>query len=172
MEFYDYETEELEGKHTDLNLQTNLLDERLQKNLKRIHFRANQLMEEQGYNILYLTLGMLEWYEAEQSDIKNRSPLIMLPVELKKRSIRSKYKLYHTDEEPFVNPALQYKMDNEFNLSIPDLQLDIDSFDPKAYLSELKDSIKLNPRWKITNEIYLGLFSFAKFVMFKDLEKY
>ncbi len=171
-EIYEYETEDLEEKHTDLNLQTNLLDDKLQKNLKRIHFRANQLMEEQGYNILYLTLGMLEWYEAEHSDIKNRFPLIMLPVELKKGSIRSKYKLYHTDEEPFVNPALQYKMDNEFNLSIPDFQLDNDSFDPKAYLSELRDSIKRNTRWKITNEIYLGLFSFAKFVMFKDLEKY
>ncbi|WP_457559109.1 DUF4011 domain-containing protein [Candidatus Harpocratesius sp.] len=171
-EFYEYDDENLEEKHTDLNLQTNLESQRLQKNLKRIQFRANQLMEEQGFNILYLTLGMLEWYEADHSDVKNRSPLIMLPVELKKRSIRSKYKLYKTDEDPFVNPALQYKMDNEFNLNIPDLELDNDKFDPKDYFKKVNELIKLDARWKIKNEIFLGLFSFTKFVMFKDLEKY
>ncbi len=53
IEFFEYDSEKLENKHTDLNLQTNLTDEHLHRNLKRIHFRANQLMEEQGYNILY-----------------------------------------------------------------------------------------------------------------------
>jgi very-short-patch-repair endonuclease len=171
-EFHEYAVEELEEKHTDLNLQTNLTNERLQKNLKRIHFKANQLMEEQGNNILYLTLGIFEWFEVEHSDVKNRSPLIMLPVELKKRSIRSKYKLFPTDEEPFVNPALQYKMNNEFNLNFPELELENDIFDPMEYFSEVDELIKSNPNWKITNDIFLGLFSFTKFVMFKDLEKY
>ncbi len=171
-EFFEYETEELEDKHTDLNLQTNLTEEQLGKNLKRIQFRANQLMEEQGYNILYLTLGMVEWYEAEQSHVKNRSPLIMLPVELKKRSIKSKYKLYKSDEESFINPALQYKLSSDFNFNLPDLPLEDESIAPQEYLKTVKDLIKSNSRWKITNEIYLGLFSFAKFVMFKDLEKY
>jgi len=171
-EFYEYDDDKLEEKHTDLNLQTNLEAERLQKNLKRIQFRANQLMEEQGFNILYLTLGMLEWHDAEHSDIKNRSPIIMLPVELKKRSIKSKYKLYPTDDEVFINPALQYKMDNEFNLSFPDLQFDNDKFDPQDYFKILTGIIEPNNRWKIKNEIFLGLFSFAKFVMFKDLERY
>ena len=171
-DFYEYNDENLEEKHTDLNLQTNLESQRLQKNLKRIQFRANQLMEEQGFNILYLTLGMLEWYDVEHSDIKNRSPIIMLPVELKKRSIKSKYKLYPTDDEVFINPALQYKMDNEFNLSFPDLQFDNENFDPQEYFKIINGIIESNSRWKIKNDIFLGLFSFAKFVMFKDLEKY
>ena len=171
-EFYEYDDDNLEEKHTDFNLQTNLEPERLQKNLKRIQFRAKQLMEEQGFNILYLTLGMLEWYDVEHSNVKNRSPIIMLPVELKKRSIKSKYKLYPTEDEVFVNPALQYKMDNEFNLSFPDLQFDNDNFDPQEYFKILNSIIESNNRWKIKNDIFLGLFSFAKFVMFKDLEKY
>lgn len=171
-DFYEYENKSLEEKHTDLNLQTNLEPQRLQKNLKRIQFRANQLMEEQGFNILYLTLGMLEWYDVEHSDIKNRSPIIMLPVELKKRSIKSKYKLYPTEDEVFINPALQYKMDNEFNLAFPDLQFDNDNFDPQEYFKILNGIIESNNRWKIKNDIFLGLFSFAKFVMFKDIEKY
>ncbi|MCK4448373.1 MAG: DUF4011 domain-containing protein, partial [Candidatus Marinimicrobia bacterium] len=172
IEFFEYDSEKLQNKHTDLNLQTNLTEERLQRNLKRIHFRANQLMEEQGYNILYITLGMIEWYEADQSNVKNRSPLIMLPVELKKHSIKSKYKLYQSEDEPFLNPALQYKLANDFNLFLPDLPSEYESFDPQDHLINVKKLVKSNQRWKITNEIYLGLFSFAKFVMFKDLEKY
>ena len=171
-EFYEYNDGDLEKKYTDLNLQTNLESQRLQNNLKRIQFRANQLMEEQGFNILYLTLGMLEWYDAEHSNIKNRSPIIMIPVELKKWSIKSKYKLYKTEDEVFINPALQYKMDNEFKLSFPDLQFDNDNFEPQEYFKILNRIIKSNNRWKIKNDIFLGLFSFAKFVMFKDFEKY
>ena len=171
-EFFEYNSEDLAKKHTDLNLQTNLSQENLEKNLKRIQFRSNQLMEEQGYNILYLTLGILEWYEADQSEIKNSSPLIMIPVHLRKQSIKSKYKLYIADEDPFVNPALQYKMVNEFNLNIPEIQAEGGSFDPQNYLKTINNLIKMNSRWKITTDIYLGLYSFAKFVMFKDLEKY
>ncbi len=42
-EFHEYSIEELEEKHIDSNLQTNIINERLLKNLKRIKFRANQL---------------------------------------------------------------------------------------------------------------------------------
>lgn len=169
-EFYTYDSNVLEDKHIDLNLQTNLPEENLHKNLKRIHFRSNQLMEEQGYNILYLTLGMIEWYDAEHSDMKNKSPLIMLPVELRKRSIKSKFKLYKTDEEPFINPALQYKMNSDFGLDLPNLLWEEEGFNPQNYMEDITKLIDSNDRWKLTNEIYLGLFSFAKFVMFKDLE--
>ena len=170
IEFHKYDSGLLEEKHSDLNLQTNLSKIDLQKNLKRIKFRSNQLMEEQGYNILYLTLGMIEWYDVEHSDIKNKSPLIMLPVELRKRSIKSNFKLYKTDEEPLINPALQYKMKSDFGLILPELPLDNDSFDMQNYMENIIKLIELNKKWKLTNAIYLGLYSFAKFVMFKDLE--
>lgn len=166
---YPHDLQRLEDQHTDDNLQTNLTEQRLQKNLKRIHFRANQLMEEQGYNILYLTLAMLQWHEADHSDLINKSPLIMVPVELHRKSIKSKYKLYRTEEDPFINPALQHKLSYEFDLNLPDLEEEID---PQEYLSKIMGLIENNTRWKVTFEIYLGLFSFAKFVMFKDLDKY
>ena len=44
VEFYTYDSDFLEEKHSDLNLQTNLSELDLQKNLKRIKFRSNQLM--------------------------------------------------------------------------------------------------------------------------------
>ena len=63
-------------------------------------------------------------------------------------------------------------MDNEFNLSFPDLQFYNENFDPQEYFKIINGIIESNSRWKIKNDIFLGLFSFAKFVMFKDLEKY
>lgn len=172
IEFNLYALEELEAKYTDLNLQTDLSEKRLQKKMKNIYFRANQLMEEQGYNILYLSLGMLKWFEADQSDVVNRSPLIMVPVELRQRSIKSQYKLYPSGDDPFVNPAIQYKLDYEFNLTLPDLPIEDQGFDPQEYFLQVKELVRGKLRWNVTNDIYLGLFSFAKFVMFKELEKY
>ncbi len=170
--FHAYDLEELEEKYTDLYLQTNLPEERLGPNLKKIHFRATQLMEEQGYNILYLTLGMLEWYDIEHSTVKNRSPIIMVPVELRQRSVRAKYKLYRSEEDPFINPALQHKLSCDLSIELPDLPPDDEEIDPQQYYLQIADLIKSNARWKVTNDIYLGLFSFAKFGMFKDIEKY
>jgi very-short-patch-repair endonuclease/DNA polymerase III delta prime subunit len=172
VEFHPYASEELDNKHTDLNLQTALSQRRLQKNLKTIHFRSNQLMEEQGYNILYLSLGMLNWFEADHSEVINKSPLIMVPVELRQRSITSQFKLYHSGDDPFLNPALQYKLEYEAGLKLPDLPLEKDEFDPKKYLLQVKELVGNSVRWSVTNDIYLGLFSFAKFVMFKELDKY
>jgi len=163
-EFSEYKYDELEEKHTDLSLQTNLTQEKLQRNLKRIQFKATQLMEEQGYNILYLALGMLEWYESENSNIGNKSPLIILPVDLRRRSINSKFKLYVSEEDPFINPALQYKLNNDFDLSIIDLSDDYEEFNLQKYFSTINELINKHSRWKISNETYLGLFSFAKFV--------
>ena len=34
--------------------------------------------------------------------------------------------------------------------------------------SQIKNVISENKRWKVSEEIYLGFFSFANFVMFKD----
>ena len=102
-EFKSYNKEELKDEHTDNNLQTNLDDENLFRNLKAIQYKAQDILEEQGYNNLFLTLGMLQWYEADHSDVKNISPLILVPVTLAKKSVKSQFTLVKTDEEPIIN---------------------------------------------------------------------
>jgi DNA polymerase III delta prime subunit len=36
----------------------------------------------------------------------------------------------------------------------------------------LQEAVKHYEQWRITNDIYLSLFSFSKFIMYKDIEKY
>ena len=57
------------SRHTDLRLQTRLTSEGLQKRLFDIWYDAQTLEEEQGVNILYLALGLLRWFDADNSDI-------------------------------------------------------------------------------------------------------
>jgi very-short-patch-repair endonuclease/DNA polymerase III delta prime subunit len=173
VEFKKYKKEELAAKHTDKYLQTNLTKDRLAKNLFRIYSKANSVMEEQGYNVLFLALGCLEWYESDNSDVKLYAPIILVPVELSRTSVRGKFKLSHQEEEqPILNPALIVKLQNDFDITLKPIDDDVESIEPQKIFTELQDAIKNLKRWRITNDIYLSLFSFAKFIMYKDIGKY
>jgi len=46
----------------------------LQSRLLRTYHDARTYIEEQGVNVLFLALGMLAWYEDEQSKVPRRAP--------------------------------------------------------------------------------------------------
>ena len=48
---------------------------------------------------LYLALGMLEWYESEASEKPRRAPLILIPVELSRTSVRASFRIQYTEED-------------------------------------------------------------------------
>jgi hypothetical protein len=56
------------SRHTDRFLQTSLDPEALQKRLYYIANLAQSFFEEQGYSILFLALGFLEWKEAPAAE--------------------------------------------------------------------------------------------------------
>ncbi|MDA0754105.1 MAG: DUF3320 domain-containing protein [Candidatus Marinimicrobia bacterium] len=170
-EFDVYSEEDLEDKHTDSTLQTNLEKQNLFNNLRAIQYKAQDIIEEQGYNNLFLTLGMLEWYDVEHSDKKNRSPLILVPVKISKKSIKGSYQIERTDEDPIINLSLQEKLATNFNLELPEI-VDSEDFDPIDYFNQINKIITKNDRWAIKEDINLGFFSFANFVMFKDLDRF
>jgi len=137
----------------------------------RIYSKARSVMEEQGYNVLFLGLGFLEWYESESSDDKLRAPIVLVPVELTRSSVRTRFKMEYHEEEPLIiNPALVVKMQNDFRISIEQISEELEDIDYQAIFSQIQMAIKPCNRWRVTNDIYLGLFSFAKFIMYKDIE--
>jgi hypothetical protein len=101
--------------------------------------------------------------------------LVLLPVSLKRESARSPFVLSAADDEPMVNPALAELLRRQYSLTLPDLPTGEGS-SLQSLLSEAQAIIealplaRAEPRWRITNDIYLGLFSFQKLVMYKDLE--
>ena len=52
------------------------------RSLMLMRTKAREALREQGINILFLTLGVLEWSSEGTQGQKVRSPLVLIPVEL------------------------------------------------------------------------------------------
>jgi len=75
------------------------------------------------------------------------------------------FKLY----EIFTNISLQKKL-KEQGISLPDFEA---TEEPKCvtdYFKSVNERIRDALDWHISDDIYLGFFSFTKFVMYKDLD--
>ncbi len=96
-----------ESRLTDRFLQTALDSERLDHKLLHVSRQASTVLEEQGYNALFLALGYLEWFESRASKKGRRAPLILVPVELERKKVTSAFKLRWTGEDVQNNISLK-----------------------------------------------------------------
>ena len=154
---------------TDRFLDTPFDKETLQKRLFFIMQESKSVIEEQGYTVLYLALGFLEWYESPTSEKAARSPLILIPVEMKREGIRESFKLQWTNDDIITNISLKEKL-GELGVTLPDFEMPEDKSGIDDYYRQVKDAISKQQKWNIFSDIYLDFFSFTKFVMYKDLD--
>jgi DNA polymerase III delta prime subunit len=163
-------TESASSRRAENRIQTDLTSNDLQKRLLSTHYLANTLLQEQGVNTLFLALGMVEWYEAESSDIPRYSPLVLVPVGLERSNIRDRFHLSYTGEELGANLSFIEKVQTDFGTRIPQIPDDED-FELDAYFAEVTKVIDDFPRWSVDpGRIVLGFFSFSKFLMYRDLD--
>lgn len=161
--------EEKQKSFTDNKLQTQETAKNLQKRLLKTYYDANSSIQEQGVNILFLALGFLNWYEDDTSNDLKQAPLVLVPVELERQSSNDKFKLMYTKADVESNLSLQEKLKADFGMKIP-LQSDQDYASIEAYFQDVEKSIRDKKRWQIDRDaIYLGFFSFGKFLLFQDL---
>jgi hypothetical protein len=173
VEFAPYDASSLDEKYTDDWLQTASKPDMLDKSLRRLDEQARGTIEEQGVNTLYLSLGMLHYTESADSKQVFKAPLILLQVQFKRASARSGYQVLASGEDPLVNPALAEFLRSNFGMNLPELpdsQAMPEEYDLQSIFSAAGEMIKGRPDWALTTDIYLGLFSFQKLVMYKDLE--
>lgn len=169
--FAPYKTENLAANHTDDFLQTNSSAEKLDKSLRRLEEQSRTILEEQGVNALFLALGMLHYKESADSEVFFHAPLILVPVELVRKSARDGFTIKASDEEIIVNPSLIEYLQRNYGIVLPEIDAGDENYDLQDFFQNVTESISKQKDWKITNEIYLALFSFQKLVMYKDLEK-
>ncbi len=157
-------------RHLDHNLQTAYSDEKLQKRLLRLFYDARAFFEEQGVNSLYLAIGFLEWYESPTSDKPRFAPLLLIPVELHRRTVNARFRVKVLDDDLTTNLSLQEKLKAEFGLQLPDVP-EWDDLTPSDYFDAVEEVVAEQPRWRIHRDrMTLWFFSFAKFLMFRDLK--
>jgi very-short-patch-repair endonuclease len=164
------ESGEIAERHRDKKLQTQLTSEQLQSRLLSLYYDARTSEEEQGVSILYLALGFLEWYESPSSDQTRFAPLLLIPVDLERLSVKSRFKLKYRDSEISTNLSLQAKLHQDFGQSLPDVP-DIEELQPTDYFTDIEKLVSAQPRWRVrANDMVLWFFSFAKYLMYRDLD--
>ena len=89
------ETDVIAARHTDSKLQTELSSSELQSRLLSTYRLANTFIQEQGVNTLFLALGVATWYESESSELPRHAPLLLIPVELARTSVRERFRLQY-----------------------------------------------------------------------------
>ncbi|MDI9615161.1 DUF3320 domain-containing protein [Methanothermobacter sp.] len=149
-------------------LLTDLTESELQRRLFYINQRARTMIQEQGYNILYLALGFLEWMAADEPDIR-RAPLILVPVVLERRRAGSSFSLRWDGSEIITNMSLQARLREE-GIELPEFRMPQTSSGISEYLRRVEDAVKSMDGWGVTDEVQLGFFSFTKFLMYMDLD--
>jgi superfamily I DNA and/or RNA helicase/very-short-patch-repair endonuclease len=173
-DFAPYEGKVLADHHTDDYLQTNASPEQLDKSLRRLEAQSHLIIEEQGVNALFLSLGTLHYRESADSQEFYKAPLIFVPVELSRKSARAGFTIKATEDETIVNPSLVEYLNRSFGITLPDIpdssQLN-ENYDVQQFFAGVSEVVSIQKEWKVKNEIYLALFSFQKLVMYKDLEK-
>ncbi|PWV53866.1 DUF3320 domain-containing protein [Chitinophaga sp. S165] len=154
----------------DTRLQTTETAVALQNRLLNTYYAARTSLEEQGVNILFLTLGMLKWYEKDNGKEQRQAPLILIPVSLERSSARERFRLRYTGSEVEMNLSLQTKIKAEYGITLPDMP-EADEIAVIDYIEKIADVINGMPDWEVvTDAVELGFFSFGKLMLYHDLD--
>jgi len=130
--------------------------ETLDKKLFYVFNQANSIFEEQGYPVLYLALGFLQWSES-RSAIKNpKAPLLLIPVELKRIGKGRIFSIQWTGDEILTSITLQAKM-KEFGITIPEFEMPEEAAGVEEYFRAVSREIHEKRDWKLLPEICLDL---------------
>jgi len=143
---------------------------RLRSILRNLYRRSRTDFDERGVRILFLTLGTLEWKEVEQTEII-KSPILLVPVELKRDSINDPFELCPVDEEIVINPALAVKLGDDFKIELPPVPDDWESVPLERFFDDFRGQVE-KYGWTVKQDCWLGLFSFHKLVIYHDLKSH
>lgn len=146
---------------------------KLESELIDLYRKANTDIAEGGANTLFLALGFLNWKKSAEDPRTYRAPLILLPVQLDRRSALSGIKMKAHEDEPRFNLTLLELLRQDFDLNIGgldgDLPEDASGIDVPGIWNRVRIAVKEVPGFEVTTESAIGTFSFSKYLMWKDL---
>lgn len=147
--------------------------EELDSRLVELYRTARATLQEGGANTLYLAIGFLSWTAADDDEKRHRAPLILVPVSLNRKSVRSGFSVTLHEDEPRFNPTLLEMLRQDFKLVLPvatgELQRDDHGLDVAGIWKAVAHAVKDIKGWEVAEDVVLATFSFAKYLMWKDL---
>jgi len=165
------ECDRLEPRH----ILTEFTDKKLASHLLRLHRNADEAENDHGVSTLYAAFGFLRWFEDANSQEEIRSPLVLVPVSLKRESIDAPWQLHVEDDEPITNRCLAEFLASQFRVRMPDVsEKGIDTDDLaglSSYLEQVERLVQKTDRWEVVRETAVGVFNFQKLAMWQDLNE-
>lgn len=153
-------------------LHTHLDEAEHARRLTELFRAARNALDENGTNTLFAAVGLLEWRETEHSDRVYRAPLLLVPVELKRKSVLEGFSLRRIDEETRLNVTLMEMLRQNFQKDIAGLDPlpeDENGVNVARVFQLFRDAVRDLPGWEVKAEVWMGQFSFTKFLLWKDL---
>ena len=165
----EYALDELDKRRVLVDLPADQLDKRAVE----IYRKAQTALQEGGANTLYLAIGFLLWKRDRQDQRRFRAPLILLPVALERKSVRSGIRMVAHDDEPRFNTTLLEMLRKDFRIDIQNLDgelpTDKSGIDVNGIWNKVRRAVKEAAGFEVVEDVVLGHFSFAKYLMWKDL---
>ena len=150
-----------------------LLGKEMNARLLALYRRAKSDMQEGGTNTLFLAVGFLRWKKSEGDTRSYRAPLLLIPVKLVRRSAQSVFTIRHHEDDVRFNTTLLEFLKRDFDLRIPELEGDLprddSGMDVPGILATMRHKVRDVPGFEVVEELSLSTFSFAKYLMWKDL---
>lgn len=164
----------LEGKHKKLH--SFYPEKELTSSLTKMFRSAKTSLEENGASTLYLALGLLRWIEGKNTEGVGRyAPIILLPIDITRKSASKGYTMRMRDEDAQVNITLLEFLKQNYDIEILGLNplpTDEHGLDlPKIY-AIVRHSILNLPGWNVVEAAFIGNFSFSQFVMWNDIHNH
>ena len=146
---------------------------KLEADLVDLYRKAKSDLDEGGANTLFLALGFLKWKKSAQDPKTYRAPLILLPVKLERKSALSGVKMSLHEDEPRFNLTLLEMLKQDFELNILGLEgtlpRDESGIDVNLIWNKIRQAVLDIPGFEVVTDLVLSTFSFAKYLMWKDL---
>jgi very-short-patch-repair endonuclease len=155
--------------HGDSRIQTLLYREVMEAKLSAIRETDKTLLDDAGVNALYAAFGAVEWYESADSDAAIFAPVLFVPVEVRRVLDDGVYLyvLVARDDDIEINQAFGQLIKETHSLELP-------QWNPESTLSEyfreVERVLESQRRWRLRRWVTVGLFTFAKMAMYRDLE--
>ncbi len=155
-----------------LIVHTPLDEQALARQAVHVKRAAREAIEDGGANVLYLALGLLKWFESDSSTTERFAPLLLMPVAVDYARDTRKVQLRRLVEETLPNWTLVEKVRADFGVELDSLTMieaDESGADVPAMLRAVRERLVRMPRWEVLEEAHIGVFSFTKYLMWRDL---
>lgn len=152
---------------------THIEPDKLDGRLLSIFTAAQTGIQEGGANTLFLAIGFLRWMEEDHAEASHLAPILLIPVTLQRQSVRSGFTLSRHDDETVVNPTLVQKLARDEKIKLPtfdSLPTDEKGVDVTRILQTFRLAVSEIKGWEVLEQVHLGIFSFTKYLMWKDLQ--